>query len=105
MACYPAVSVDIRVSSLSSSASKTNVLSISWSDGTTTTSAPAQVISQSAVNGSQPTDVYHVDWFSEPGSEPSTFTATATATLSWTASNGNSKEVAKTSLTELCGIA
>jgi len=105
MGCYPSVSVDIRVSALSSSPTKTNVVSISWSDGTTTTNAPDQVIPQSAVDGSQPTDVYHLDWLSEPGSEPSTFTATATVALSWTASNGNSKEVSTATLSELCGIA
>jgi hypothetical protein len=103
--CYPSASVDIRVSALSSSPAKTNVVSISWSDGTTTTDAPDQVIPQSAVDGSQPTDVYHIDWLSEPGSEPSSFTATATVTLSWTASNGNSKEVATATLSELCGTA
>ena len=106
MGCYPSVSVDIRVSLFSTSPTKTNVLTITWSDGTSGIAAPPQVISADAVNGSQPTDTYHVDWLSDSGPiEQSPYTATATATLSWTSSNGNSKDVATTSLTEACGIA
>src|ERR1700746_1652110 len=89
--CYPAISVDIRVSLLATGGSKANVLPLDWSDGTSDTVAPDTPIAQDSYAGSAQTDVYHVDWQSEPTSSPtSPFTATATATLSWVWANGNS---------------
>jgi hypothetical protein len=102
LGCYPSVSVDIRVSLLSTSPNKTNILHIEWSDGTTTTLAPDQEIPLSAVASSQPSDVYHVDWFGEPTGTTSGFTATGTATLTWVSSNGNSKDVATATATRAC---
>jgi hypothetical protein len=100
--CYPAISVDIRVSLLATGGSKSNVLHLDWSDGTSSTVAPDMAISQDSYAGSSQTDVYHIDWLSEPTTSTSPFTATATATLSWVWANGNTKDVATTTETQSC---
>jgi hypothetical protein len=102
--CYPAISVDIRVSLLAAGGSKSNVLHLDWSDGTTTTNAPDTPIPQDSYANSSQSDIYHVDWVSEPTSTPTPFVATATATLSWLWPNGNTKDVASTTLQLTCGV-
>lgn len=100
--CFPSASIDIRVSTLATGSGKSNVLHIEWSDGTTTTPAPAQEIPQDAYASSAQSDMYHVDWISEDPSGTPPFTATATVTLSWVWSNGNSKDVAATTASRAC---
>jgi len=102
LGCYPSTSVDIRVSLLAPGGGKWNVLHLEWSDGTTTTTAPDTLISPDSYANSSQSDIYHVDWVSEPTSTTPPFVATATATLSWQWSNGNSKVVATTSGTRTC---
>ena len=103
LGCYPSTSVDIRISLLAPG-SKWNVLHLEWSDSTTTTTAPDTPISQDSYANSSQSDIYHVDWFSEPTSTPTPFVATATATLSWQWPNGNTKDVGSTSVQITCGL-
>jgi hypothetical protein len=102
--CYPAISVDIRVSLLAGGGSKSNVLHLEWSDGTTTTTAPDTSIPQDSYANSSQSDIYHVDWVSEPTSTATPFVATANATLSWLLPNGNAKDVASTTVQLTCGL-
>lgn len=102
--CYPSISVDIRVSLLAAGGSKSNVLHLAWSDGTTTTTAPDTPISQDSYANSSQSDIYHVDWFSEPTNTATPFVATATATLSWQWPNGNKKDVGSTTQQITCGL-
>lgn len=100
--CYPSASVDIRVSLLAAGTGKTNVLHVAWSDGSSTTAAPDQEITQDSYATSSQSDLYHVDWLSEANASTPPFTATVTATLSWVWSNGNTKDVATTTATRAC---
>jgi hypothetical protein len=103
LGCYPSITVDIRVSLLSAGGSKTNVLHLDWSDGTDTTTAPDTIISQDGYATSSQSDIYRVDWLSEPTSTTATpYVATGTATLTWQWPNGNTKDVATTSVTRTC---
>jgi hypothetical protein len=101
--CYPAMSVVIRVSLLATGGAKTNILRLGWSDGTTSATAPETVIPQSSYANSSQTDIYRVDWQSEPTSPPATpYVAAGTAILLWQWPNGNTKEVAQTTATVTC---
>ena len=102
--CSPSISVDIRVSLLAAGGPKGNALHLEWSDGTTTTTAPETLISQDSYANSSQSDIYHVDWYSEPTSTPTPFVATATATLFWRWPNGNTKYVASTTAQITCGL-
>jgi len=105
LGCYPSITVDIRVSLLATGGAKTNILRLGWSDGTTSVTAPETVIPQSSYAGSSQSDTYRVEWQSEPTSSPATpYTAAGTAILSWQWSNGNTKDVASTTVQQTCGL-
>jgi len=101
VACFPAVSVDIRVSSLATGSGKTNVLHIEWTDGTTTAIADRE-ITQASYAGLSQNDFYHFDWFADPAPTVTSQPVTANVTLTWVWQNENTKVVATDTATRAC---
>jgi hypothetical protein len=101
LGCSPQIGVDVRASLLATG-SKSNVVHFNWSSGSFSSSFDYDV-SPGSYAGLQATDTLHVDWLTEETStDPLPYDATGTVTLSWQWDNGNTKDVATTTVTRTC---
>ncbi|MGZ4211105.1 MAG: hypothetical protein ACXVQX_10980 [Actinomycetota bacterium] len=100
--CYPVASVTIKVSTLASGSAKRNVVTATWTDGSYSTDFPPVTIDPSQYAASQPSDVVVVNWTGQEGPDLGPFTATLNATLTWVWDNGNTKQVATATESQVC---